>query len=134
MTLTREGPHQLSGGRPARVLCWDRKLTIGGDSFPIMALVLHPDGEEYVYSFKADGSNSGLSINLIDAPKRRSVWANVYAFGADPLGMATDTRELSHEYKRSSEKRLAILELIYEGDKPMQAILHDITPPQKDDK
>lgn len=120
MTLTHEGPHQLSDGRPARVLCWDLKCN---DGLPIVVVFTLDDGSEGILRFREDGTQPHISARLIDAPKRRSVWANVYE---DCLGDGRySSRQDADRACNSFRTRRALLELIYEGDKPVQAVLHD---------
>lgn len=68
---------QTRDGRPARIVCYDRK---NGD-YPILALVMEKDFET-PYSFTLKGHISDNNIksksDLVMAPTKKEGWVNVY--------------------------------------------------------
>lgn len=80
MTFDPTKPVQTRDGRPARILCTDRKCT----EFPIVAVYSDSDGTECVACYKASGGWSGSghphSRDLVNVPEKRvlEAWMNVY--------------------------------------------------------
>jgi hypothetical protein len=72
-------------GRPARVLCVDRK----GDICPVVALVASKvDDSDLVVQYTSDGhANKSVDksgLDLIPVPEKRTVWLNIYPGEARP--------------------------------------------------
>ena len=56
INLAKQGhPVCTRDGRPARVICWDCKSSIGEDKTPIVALIQLSDGGEYPYCYYKNG-------------------------------------------------------------------------------
>lgn len=71
-------PVQTRDGRPARIICYDKK----GTEYPIVALIYNNEREcEIIEEYSIDGK---ASIHLIDnrdlvmAPVTKEGWVNVY--------------------------------------------------------
>lgn len=124
MTLTHDdSPKQLSDGRPARVLCWDLNTIHGRVIVAATKDLEHGYEDTFYFTQTGDPLYSG-GIPLIDAPKRRSVWANVYGRKVGTLSYGS--RQEADNCRSEIFPALALLELIYEGDKLVQAVLHEV--------
>lgn len=83
-------------GRPARIVCWDRKTT---DNYPLVGVVTTSDGTtEYLQSYMPNGRKWGEDDSSRDdlfmAPIKREGWVNVYNGGQYPLcGAVFATKE-----------------------------------------
>lgn len=67
-------------GKPARIICFDRvDNTINK---PIVALVTHNDGQEYLSMYHLDGryNKSGDDFDLMMLPEKKEGWVNVSKF------------------------------------------------------
>lgn len=91
-------PVQTRDGRPARIICFDRKNRL----YPIIALVDLGDYEDYI-SYTLDGcTNEHKKIendrDLFMAPVKVTRWVNVYRGGFDyKFGSICPTRESALE-------------------------------------
>lgn len=77
-------------GRKVRIICTDRKSYM---DFPVVALVMENEGNEYTESYRKNGSWSwsGLQnkMDLFFAPIKKEGWINIYRITDDDLnGMA----------------------------------------------
>ncbi len=71
---------QTRDGRAVRVLAHDVK----NNTHPIAALVSYSNGDEWPISFEECGrllARDESNVDLIDAPKTRTVWVNCYSGG-----------------------------------------------------
>ena len=90
------------GGRPARIVCWDRVEIPPLRVCPVVALVLNNDGyeEPHLYSsdgkFHSDGKPSHLDLFLAPTPVKR--WRVVYR-GADDNAAQRDFEAYNEAYK-----------------------------------
>jgi hypothetical protein len=118
MSFDPKKPVQISDGRKARIICSDLK----GDR-PIVALIETVPGEEMIYTFRADGSYQPMSPDfyLVNIPVRKSVWLNIYR-SADIKTIWQPSRSIADA--NAGLMRTAVLELVFEDDKPANAILH----------
>jgi hypothetical protein len=80
-------PVQTRDGRPARILCTDKR----GNGYPILALITEDSGEEFACSFTVNGHNcsdglDGLELpcDLVNVPEKREGWINVYPVPESP--------------------------------------------------
>ncbi len=72
-------PVQTRDGRPARILCTDRKARALSDH-TIVALIDYTDGEQVMF-FRPDGCNSSVleqGIDLVNVPERKSRFVALY--------------------------------------------------------
>lgn len=70
-------------GRKARVICFDRKLFLKEVSYPILALVERPDGEDDVCAYNEKGKvliedDAEYKDDLMMLPEKKEGWMNVY--------------------------------------------------------
>lgn len=77
--LAKQGhPICTRGGRPARIICWDRI----DSSFPIIALTTTKDGSEVAWSYTIDGKynvgNKEDSLDLMMATTKPKGWINLF--------------------------------------------------------
>lgn len=79
LELAKAGhPLQTSNGRPARIICYDRK----NEYYPIVALVENPDfesedAEEYTIYGRHNIHVVSSDLDLYMAPIKREGWINV---------------------------------------------------------
>lgn len=66
-------PVQRRDGQKARIICDDAK----GDC-PLVVLVENEDGHEIPWQYPANGKSLLSQHDLIPAPRRRTVWMNVW--------------------------------------------------------
>jgi len=73
---------QTRDGRPARIICTDRKYSVCGIDYPIIALIPFSvsGSEEGFYGYRSNGSytNHPDALDLINVPQKRAGWINVY--------------------------------------------------------
>lgn len=74
-------PVVTRGGRPARILCFDRKH----DRFPIAGLITNEGGKETCQVWTLEGCYYGNGRDsyhdLCMAPEKRQGWVNIYPQG-----------------------------------------------------
>lgn len=90
-------------GKPVRIICTDRKTNI---DFPVIALVMNNEGEEYAENYRKNGSwswsGSQHSMDLLFAPIKKEGWVNIYR------GNVGDVIDVTaHPFKTEDEARLA---------------------------
>lgn len=64
-------------GRPARIVCWDRK----DEDYPLCALLEDKEGHEQYYSYTKNGRiylEGEDEFDLFMAPTKHEGWVNVY--------------------------------------------------------
>jgi hypothetical protein len=119
-------PVRQKNGRAARVV----DTNVKNDRYGLAVVFIDPDGKETstgygkdTGSFWGDGSR-GLSSDrdLENIPERHSWWVNVYE--SKGHGNTCATRE---EAKKIRNNAKYILEMIYEDDKLVEVIKHDVT-------
>lgn len=112
-------PVQTRTGRKARIVCTDVK-----SEYSIIAVITKPDGAEYAATYKDGGRSSSfcelMPSDLINVPERTSRWANIYA----PQFTGRSTRERCGETISEEQRRLCVVEIIYEDGVPVDAKLH----------
>lgn len=67
-------------GRPARIVCYDRK----GEIYPIVALVEYAENREKVFSYTENGRNTidcDNTNDLVMAAEKKEGWINIYGNG-----------------------------------------------------
>lgn len=73
-------PVQTRNGRPARIICYDRKGA--NDNYPIIALVKNHNNEEHPYNYTKDGTLSihpyEDDLDLFMVPTKKEGWINLY--------------------------------------------------------
>lgn len=108
-------PVQTRDGRPARIICWDRK----GLPYPIVVLIDN-DGKEWLETYSRNGKfcikeNSPLyleensPLDLVMAPTKKEGWINIYP---DYTAGVYNTKEEADEYK--GETRVACVHVEWE--------------------
>lgn len=70
-------------GRKARIICFDRKSFLEGESYPIVALVEDDTKEEIMYSYNEEGrvlveNDMIYEDDLMMLPGKKEGWVNVY--------------------------------------------------------
>lgn len=89
-------PVQTRDGRPARIICTDRKVP----SFPVGALVTESDGLEIFRAYKENGRAPGCppggwdDLDLVNVPEEKVRYVNVYTSGTSMHA----TRESAEAY------------------------------------
>lgn len=94
---------QTRDGRPARIICTNRK-----GEFPIIALITEADGLESYLAYTADGflwsNKSPHSSDLINVPVKHVWWLNIYngptCGTLQPTKELADLNSLSNYYNR----------------------------------
>ena len=85
INLAKQGhPVCTRDGRPARVICWDCKSSIGEDKTPIVALIQLSDGGEYPYCYYKNGLFTDRHTDkrdLMMASVKHEGWVIVFANG-----------------------------------------------------
>jgi hypothetical protein len=80
MTFDPNKPVQTRDGRPARIVCTDKK-----SEHPIVALIIEKDGFEAVRSYLENGSYDGVTkdgrLDLINVPEKIVRYLNAYPSG-----------------------------------------------------
>lgn len=101
MTLDINKPVMTRDGKPARIICTDRK----GSSHILVALV-EEDGRESFWSYRADGQkfeDRQGPLDLVNVPTAHTGWIHIYKM---PSGIYLATGEIFE----SHAKALAFLE------------------------
>lgn len=84
INLAKQGkPVCTRDGRKARIICFDRKLFFKKISYPILALVERPDGEDDVCAYNEKGKvliedDEEYKDDLRMLPEKKEGWVNVY--------------------------------------------------------
>lgn len=112
-------PVQTRDGRPARIICTDRK----SDHYPILALLME-DGTEYTTSFTVDGEcyqNGGENrTDLVNVPpKRTSRFYNAYENGDCFQHKSLDSAKFHADYAAN-----ATIECVFEDRKLVEVVQH----------
>lgn len=91
-------PVMTRDGRPARIICTDRRAPASGHN--IIALVTEGIGE-FTWHFYSDGSHIKNTISrndLVNIPVKRSGWINIYEDNNGPwFHDIYDTKEIAIE-------------------------------------
>lgn len=117
MTFDPTKPVRTRDGREARIICTNKE-----GEWPIMVLV-KSNGSELPYEVYGDGMVSKgerpSNLDLINIPERVSRFVNVYR----DLGIGCDyaSRKSADLYALG---RKTVLEIIFEGDVPVETIIH----------
>jgi hypothetical protein len=115
MTFDPTKPVRTRGGRPARIICYDR-----GGLYPIVALVTYPDNEwpevkTYTKNGQFDSRNFNSSMDLINVPEKHVRWLNLYPISSATSGCYHTTRELADKY--AARDRIARVRIEFEEGK-----------------
>lgn len=105
-------------GRPARIICWDRKDKL----YPIVALVEEEEGKEDVETYTESGmwrDDRELWLDLMMASEKHEGWINLYRFKgnksypyqADPGGAIYTTEENARFYGKSSKDYITTVKI-----------------------
>jgi hypothetical protein len=78
-------PVQTRDGRPARIICTDRKGSYGGSNQPIIALIKQANGDEGTITYCSDGKFWNLAdshaCDLVNIPTKRKVYVVIFDRG-----------------------------------------------------
>ena len=103
-------------GRPARIICWDRK----NDIFPIMALIEYDD-KELPYSYTINGKyrkekDLDDSFDLMMVTEKKEGWVNIYRECGETYCSTgiyeTPTEATAHAI--NSKDRIAVIKIEWE--------------------
>ena len=101
LELAKSGHHvQTRDGRPARIICYDRKEK----DYPIVALIEHNDGTETTVHYTIDGKffiDGVDEYDLVMAPVKREGWINIYKDNSSG-NKIYDTKEEATKYSNIS--------------------------------
>lgn len=107
-------------GRPAKIICTDRKFEFLNAQYPVMALIkdFDNDSDESSLSFTIDGKTIyGFDDNtdLFFVPEKKEKWANVHR---SPIGvnwLGKDIYDTEEEAKADTSKsRVATVKIEWE--------------------
>ena len=106
---------------PARVLATD----IRRDVYPVVIRYIKSDGSESIANLTADGlAYRGDDTPFVEnIPARVSRWVNVYPTS---VGHLYFSREVADANANPTVCRIALLELIFEDEKPIEAVIHPV--------
>lgn len=119
MTVDLTKPVQTRDGRKARILA-----TNLNSEKPIVGVVKEEDSDRVVTYYKNGRCYvfSSCPDDLVNVPERVSRWINLYW----PCDYPTSRQEADRE---ASITRTGIIEVIYEGDKLVDIIKHELETP-----
>lgn len=106
-------PVVTRGGKPARIVCWDRK----NEFYPILALV--GEKEEPLY-FTTEGRFYNLEESRLDlfmAPEKHEGWINIYKYTIDTNrrgGSIYPTKEEAINKGRSNSDYITTIHVTWE--------------------
>lgn len=106
LELAKKGyPVQTTDGRPARIICFDRK----GKNKPIVALIYNKeDDEEYHHFYYNDGtfltSKNKSDEDLVMVSTRKEGWVNIYSSSIYVAGIS-NVYETKEEALKGSDER-----------------------------
>lgn len=114
-------PVQTRDGRPARIICTDRKHSRD----VIVALVTTDTGEERIYDFSEAGfflSYQESGVDLVNIPARRHEYVNCYA-NAEPCFHSS--WETARQGATNSDRvYIGTVEIVCEDDVAVERKLH----------
>ena len=118
--------YRTRNGLSARILATDKK-----GMHLIAGLITMADGDEILYSWREDGSvfaSCRSDLDLIIPTELKSVWLNWYGemsgdgYSICVTGFASREEADKHAWR----DRTHVLEIIMEGDKPVEVKIHEV--------
>lgn len=107
-------------GRPARIICTDRKFEFLNAQYPVMALIkdFDNDSDESSFSFTIDGKEAydyDGNTDLFFVPEKKEKWVNVYRSTVGVNWLGENLYDTEEEAKADTSKsRVATVKIEWE--------------------